>query len=377
MMNKKIFCILIALVGYTSYSQITDDKEILKIAANIEESITNNYLNYTNDLFDYQGFNKLFLAKSDDIIIQSFNRGFEEETKQSLKPGDIIQNEIGENGLYSFLAVKKSGEDTILIFQLLNNDGLNYHELYLSKSSGEYKITDIYNYSRYELLSESIGRIYYRSLFEIFPDKDKSRKLLNYKMIEKYEKKLTSLLIHEKFSQAFKKYCKIPEKYKNDKQLLLLAIKAASYTGETETEILLNRYFNVFNSDKRIYLLPIDGLFSIGVYQKPLVYLNELDKEVGGDPFLNFYRAKIQDEAGNTDLAEAYYTKLNNSLPDLQTGYFSLLELYIQNKNYIAAIGMLDKIESSFGYYKKDLETMLQDYSSFRNSNEFAQWANN
>jgi Tfp pilus assembly protein PilF len=376
-MKKRILVFCIVLTGYTGYSQKVSDNEILKIAYNIEESITNNYLKYINDLFDFQLFNELYLAINDDILVQSFNKGFVEEIKLNLDPGLWIKDEMGENGTYTFIGLKTKNNDTILVFQLLNDDGLNYHDFYVTRISGEISITDIYNYSRYELLSESIGNIYYRSLYSIFPEMDKLGKLNDYNTIDKHEQKLASLLLRGKFSQAYKKYNNLPEKYKNNKQLLLMAIKAASFTGNVETESVLQRYLNNFSADNRIYLLPVDGLFSTGKYELSLKYLDKLDQEVGGDPFLNFYRAKIQDEAGNISLAEIYYTQLNKSMPELQTGFFSLLELYILNEDYIAAIGVLDEIESSFGYYKKDLKFILQDYTNFYNSNEFVQWTEN
>jgi Tfp pilus assembly protein PilF len=376
-MKKRILVFCIVLTGYTGYSQKVSDNEILKIAYNIEESITNNYLKYINDLFDFQLFNELYLAINDDILVQSFNKGFVEEIKLNLDPGLWIKDEMGENGTYTFIGLKTKNNDTILVFQLLNDDGLNYHDFYVTRISGEISITDIYNYSRYELLSESIGNIYYRSLYSIFPEMDKLGKLNDYNTIDKHEQKLASLLLRGKFSQAYKKYNNLPEKYKNNKQLLLMAIKAASFTGNVETESVLQRYLNNFSTDNRIYLLPVDGLFSTGKYELSLKYLDKLDQEVGGDPFLNFYRAKIQDEAGNISLAEIYYTQLNKSMPELQTGFFSLLELYILNEDYIAAIGVLDEIESSFGYYKKDLKFILQDYTNFYNSNEFVQWTEN
>jgi hypothetical protein len=376
-MWKKSIIIVFILLYRLGVAQDNPANEITTIAENIEKSLENNYTLYIDKLFDIDLFGKQFMVQNEGADIASFNQSFIEEVKNNFGLGEIIREELGENGTYTFLTVKEKEKDTILVFQVLNYSGLNYHELYLSHISGKYKINDIYNYNRYELLSELMSRVYFQTLYEKFPKRGPTDNIYEQVMLEKYQHKISNLISKKKYLRALKKYYQLPSEIRNKKDILLLAIKAASYTGEKNTNEVLDTYLNIFYSDNRICLLPVDGLYMTGNYDKAIYYIDLLDKEVGGDPFLNYYRGKIENKAGNTQKAVWFYNQLNASMPDEETGYFSLLELYIKNNNYLAAIDVLERIESNFGYYKQDLEPLLQDYSSFRNSDEYSRWKEN
>jgi hypothetical protein len=376
-MWKKSIIIVFILLYRLGVAQDNPANEITTIAENIEKSLENNYTLYIDKLFDIDLFGKQFMVQNEGADIASFNQSFIEEVKNNFSLGEIIREELGENGTYTFLTVKEKEKDTILVFQVLNYSGLNYHELYLSHISGKYKINDIYNYNRYELLSELMSRVYFQTLYEKFPKRGPTDNIYEQVMLEKYQHKISNLISKKKYLRALKKYYQLPSEIRNKKDILLLAIKAASYTGEKNTNEVLDTYLNIFYSDNRICLLPVDGLYMTGNYDKAIYYIDLLDKEVGGDPFLNYYRGKIENKAGNTQKAVWFYNQLNASMPDEETGYFSLLELYIKNNNYLAAIDVLERIESNFGYYKQDLEPLLQDYSSFRNSDEYSRWKEN
>lgn len=376
-MLKKNIVIVFMLFHQLGLAQEKNDNEIITIAKNIEKSIENNYTPYVDKLFDLELFGKQFMLQNDEADIATFNQSFIKEAKNNFSLGETIREELGENGTYTFLTIKKNRKDTILVFQVLNYSGLNYHELYLSHISGKYKIKNIYNYTRYELLSELMSRVYFQTLYERFPKRGGTENIYEQVMVEKYQHKISNLISKKKYQSALKKYHQLPSEIKNKKAVMLLAIKASSFTGEKNTKEVLDTYLNIFHSDCRIYLLPVDGLYMTGNYDKAIYYIDLIDKEVGGDPFLNYYRGKIENKAGNIQKAVWFYNQLNASMPDEQTGYFSLLELYIENNNYLAAIDILERIELNFGYYKQDLEPMLQDYSGFRNSDEYSQWKEN
>ncbi len=376
-MLKKSIVMVFLLIYRLGTAQDNFENEITAIAENIEKSIENNYTPYIDNLFDMDLFGKQFMVQNEDADIAMFNHSFFEDAKNNFSLGELIREELGENGTYTFLTVKKNRKDTILVFQVLNYSGLNYHELYLSNVSGTYKIKNIYNYNRYELLSELMSRVYFQSFYEEFPQKGGTESIYEQIIVEKYQHKISNLIGKKKYQGALKKYYQLPAEIRNKKVVMLLAIKAASFTGEKNTSRVVDTFLNTFNSDYRICLLPVDGLYMTGSYNKAIYYIDLLDKEVGGDPFLNYYRGKIENKAGNIQKAVWFYNQLNTSMPDEQTGYFSLLELYIKNNNYLAAIDILERIESNFGYYKQDLEPMLQDYSSFRNSDEYSQWKEN
>jgi hypothetical protein len=254
----------------------------------------------------------------------------------------------------------------------LNSSGINYHEYSINKNGSEFYINDIYIYNNYNYLSCLFNDLYTETLYLSFGIKNNE-----HSDFIKAKIHLLSDVEKGKYKKAYKSWQVLPNEIKINRQILLLAIKASGNTDPADLTKILNIYNSANENDQRIYLLPVEDLINSEEYSKAFEYIEKFSTTVNYDPFLDYYRASMFRELGNTQKAEWVFNNMIAKMPKEQSGYFGLLELYIEELNYKNATDLLSRIENNFGLYKKDLSDLLINYSDFQCSNEFKNWYEN
>jgi tetratricopeptide (TPR) repeat protein len=287
--------------------------------------------------------------------------------------GAMIVDDIKQNGTYSFLRAYKKDGANYLLFRLFTNNGINYHEFEVKQDKDKFKIIDAYLFLSGEKMSETIARVY--NSFRLLNTASIADSLSYLQALSELEK-IKVLASKGKFSKAYKKWQTLPLSFMKDKLFLITGIQIASYLDDKTYLKAYNQFVSNFPNNSGKYLIPLDGLLIHKNYSMALACVDSLDNSLNNDPMLNYLRGNLLYEMGNYTEAAKKMSVLIESIPDFETGYYSLLGLYVKNKNYIEATQVLDKIVLTFNYYKDDFSPILKEYPDFINSEEYQVWLN-
>jgi tetratricopeptide (TPR) repeat protein len=177
-----------------------------------------------------------------------------------------------------------------------------------------------------------------------------------------------------KARKAYKKWVTLPDYVRYSKSNQLLGIVLA---GEQKRKTFFSAYIEFtehFPEEPGKYIIPLNGLIKYGFYQAALNMIDKLEEAVKNDPVLNIYRAEIYYKLGDVQRAEESLNTLIEELPDFETGYISLLGLYLNESSYGKATELLDKIMLTFDTTKEDLHHLYVNHPDFINSIEYRNW---
>jgi tetratricopeptide (TPR) repeat protein len=348
-------------------------KQLEKFALNIQESIENGNPSYLNLSFDIDAFLQKIITENSFPDDTAFNKGFQEGLHNNFDIGAMIVDEIKQNGKYSFLHLYQKEGTYFLLFRLFTNNGINYHEFEVKQDNDKFKIIDAYLFLSGEKMSETIARVY------------NSFRLLNsasapnsYKYLQALSElgEIKALASKGKYSKAYKKWQKLPSNFTEDKLFLMTGIQIASYLDDKTYLKTYNEFVLNYPNNTGKYLIPLNGFLVHKNYSMAMTCIDSLDKSLDNDPMLNYVRGNLLYEMGNYTEAAKKMSVLIESIPDFETAYYSLLSLYVKDKNYLEATHLLDKIVFTFNYYKDDFSPILKEYPEFINSKEYQAWLN-
>ncbi len=343
-----------------------------ELASYIETSVKNNNPYFINKAFNYKEFCKEISL--DKPSLDSFNLGFTIGIENSLDPGNIIINNFTPNSTYELISNQKTNNGILLIYRLIGPNGVDYHEYTLKPINNEWFITNIYFYFDAISLQTLVKQFYRANSQSYFPEMFSSVNIRNYKAEQKLVSRLAKLHHQGKYGKIINIWEKQPVILQNNEQIMHIALHALSI----ESPYAVDRYFKNTAIDPRkknqLAFTVIDGLYRNQEFNLSFKYIDKLDSVVGGDPYLDMFRASTYKAMEDIERSAWCFEELINNFPDDQSGYLSLLELYLENKKFIDATDVLNKITSQFGIYKTDLLSILEEYPGFTNSKEYADW---
>jgi hypothetical protein len=349
------------------------NNQFTKFASYIEQSIENGSPSFLNKSFDLDLFIQKIFDRYNPTGKTDFNEGFKKGFMNNFDLGVMIIDEIKENGSYTFLKSYNRDGNTYLLFRLLSDNGINYHELEVKEINGEVNITDIMLFHTGEKISETIGHIY-ESFVMSFSESNISFSERPNEYLEMQE--IKELWGQGKNKQAFKEWQNLPEKTRNQKAFLILGLQLSASIGNKLYLQVYNDYYRNFPENTSKYLIPIESLITTKNYTQALNCIDYLDKGLDSDPMLNYLRANILFEMGNRLEAANKLTLLIETIPDFEKSYFSLLNIYMKDKNYTEATHLLDKIIVNLNYYKDSMVVLLDEFPEFCKSKEYQTWIN-
>ena len=332
-------------------------------------------IDYINQLFDKTYILNQVIVKSDDSYVKNFNKGFESGLMQSFNYGKIITNELGDTGSFDFLRsrINEKGEYHLL-FRLSGDEGLNYHDYKLKEVEGEVKIVDVYFFMSGEYLSKTLKDGYNAALSN---KPNIITKLLKKTVADDFVKvlKIKNLLAEQKYQEAYKLYKTISSEIRKQKSLQLVGMQVAYYIDDATYQKEIEKYEKSFPNDPSLYLISIDGAFLKGNYDRVLNLIRKLDKAIGGDPYLDSFRANVFFAKGELETAMKYANQMLGNYPFYVESYTTKLSILVEQKNFKSALETLNSFYSMFGLEKQDMdEAMAVDYPELIKSSEYKEW---
>lgn len=376
---KKIL-ILLMLLGYgvsQAQLQAKDTTKYDYIGYTIDSTLYNGDKSYFNKTFSINALVEKVMIDSDDSSLKEFNKGFDSGLRRSFDFGQRLLDEIGESGSFDFLrsSINEKGEYHLL-FRLNGEDGLNYHDFLVEEYKGKTKIVDGYFFISGEYMSKTL-RDTYKSMLARKPSL--IDKIMKKTVVDDSNKvlKIKSLTAQGDFKKAYNLYESLSSDFKKQKSTQLIGLSIASSLDEATYQKIIKKYEESFPNDPSLYLVSIDGEFMRGNYNKVFSLINKLDNAVGGDDFLDLYRANTMYLKGDMNNATKYANRLLVNYPFYPDSYTTLMSIYIDQKKYIKAINTLADFYTTFELDKEEMkEAIAEDYPEFVKTKEYKDWLN-
>lgn len=366
--------LFIAIKSISGDIEVVSDPNIEKaqhLGNNIEESIENNNPSYINNLFDLEKFLKNSIPEAEGPLEEAFYEGFTREFQKSFDLGISIINELGTGGEYSFLDAYVIDNSYYLLFRMLSQQTVNYHEYKLELNHDEFAVIDIYNYYSGSSMSEILTGVYEGGCLYISgsgpEQKQKLRSIIKLNKISEYSSA-------GKYKKAMKQWFKVPADLRTEKSYLSEGIKVAKFLDKETFQKVYTQYIDNFPEEGGKYLIALEALSYQQQSKEAIECLEKLDVFLHTDPMLNLIRANLYYELEDKSKAVGYLKDLISTNPEYEIAYISLLGIYLEEKKYVDATQLLDQILFTFNGYKEDLQPILGEFPEFLNSTEYTSW---
>jgi tetratricopeptide (TPR) repeat protein len=290
--------------------------------------------------------------------------------------GEEICKTVQDSGSYVLLSVRQVDREHRALFRIVGENGLNYHDLLLSESDdGRVEIHDMFIYSLGEWVSQTARRGFLPlaaqlkkgSLDRVEPGEnlylDNIPNIL----------KMQSYYQSEEFDDALAVFYAMPDELKQNRNILMVRFAVAAQVGGVEYDAAMLDLKNTFPGDPSLDLVLIDHYFNRREYDQALRIVDRIDRNVGGDPYLDFMRANVLFAGGRTTEARKAARRAIEHEPELQDPYWTLVTISLDEKEFVETARLLDQIEGQLGIIIGDL-SMVPEYAEFMKSDAYTAW---
>ena len=319
----------------------------------IDSAIRNKKSNYFNSLLSEKAFIDKVAKVSGTKISSGLTDGIKTALKQS-DLGDKIIVAIRANGTYELVKQYEKEKVQHLIFRLYSDGGLNYHDFELSKRDGKVSIGDIYIYLSGEDLSKTIA-----DLFTSFSVNDKNASREKMAQVEKI-KKMKEMIERNENENALKYYNSLPADLKNQRTIRLMHIMLCSQMDNDTYMKAVDDYLILYPNEPNMHLMMVDTYILRKEYAKALESINNIDKLINTDPFLDYLRALMYNMMEKPAEARALLEKLHRNMPGFGNGSIELIANYIDAGDDSKARELIKEYEANKDYDQSLLDNYLE-----------------
>lgn len=302
-------------------------------------------------------------------------RGFEIGVSAGLdQMTTAISDNMKKGGKYTFLHLHMVDGELRAMFRMTGPTGLNYHDLVLQVHEPDtVRIIDLHMATTGELISAS----YHRLLLPLVAGATKGANA-NLTQDERdyvdnigQVKDVSQKLLAKDYAGVHAIYESLPESLQKEQVLMLYNLQSLARIDKKQFVDAMDRYEKAFPDSPSLSLLRIDSTAMAQDWTGLLSTLDKLDKQVGGDPFLNVFRVKALQGLGRSDEALAAGEACLKADPHCAEAYVALLHALAAQKNWP---GTADMMERMLAYTGKFLPTMTSDadFSEFIQTPEFS-----
>ncbi|MFA7235827.1 MAG: tetratricopeptide repeat protein [Phycisphaeraceae bacterium] len=253
--------------------------------------------------------------------------------------GDQIVKQLRDGaGHYRFVHARQIGGQWKVLFRMTSKGGLNYHNMHLSAGKdGKIRIADMDVAFMGEAMTQTLRR-------RLLPSVASANRSVLQRLIgseSAYVTHLTDIGNMEraaaqgKFDEALKHYQALPVVLQRDQALMAMGAVYAQRMNNMDLYLqLLQNYTKLFPKAANADLMSIDAYFLQKQWDKVLAAVDRLDKKLGGDPYLDLYRANVAIQKNESDKAAKLLEKVVVSDPSMPDAYYSLIDLAMAGKQW-------------------------------------------
>jgi hypothetical protein len=255
------------------------------------------------------------------------------------------------------------------LFRMYGSEGLNYHDFEMVEVNGKTKALDLNVMYTGENLSKTL-RDFFLSSGALGSDKEVNEALDKINATND----VRSLLQNGDIAEARAAYDALDEAMKKSKAVASLDIEIAALEGDSIYGAKLQAYNEKFPNVVGAELMALDVHWVNGEFTEAMRCLDRMDSKLGGDPFLDYYRASVSIDLENYAESIKYLDKLKKAgYAKFADYYFVEALAHIGLKDYDSVIKSFNALTSNFNITSWDL--MMHDFGSdFMESSEFNTW---
>ncbi|MCY2963172.1 MAG: hypothetical protein NT069_05875 [Planctomycetota bacterium] len=290
--------------------------------------------------------------------------------------GQVIRSAT-TGGSYTLVKIHEVGNDMRALFRMVLPDdaGFNYHDYVLKRVGDAVKVADIYIYGSGELLTSTMRRAMIISAATQGPEwlKGLTGRDLDMAKAAKIVREYSDLAAKPDAEGVLALYAKLPKSVQGEKGVLLVRLYAATLIDEATQAKAMADIRKADPKDFAGDMQCLSSYLSSQRYDEFQKVVSRLNKEVGGDPYLNVVlagmRVELQEYAAARKLLEAA-VDADETLID---AWWSLVTVSLREKKFDKAIECLNKLATDFNVDVGDV-TRNPEYADFVKSKEYSKW---
>jgi hypothetical protein len=355
--KKYLLLAVLATSTLTGMAQPISDARALEAGKALEKAAATGDANTINHFLSADSLLENVHQKSkwlqDPKVLASFKSTF----IPTMNNGNFARQILASirNGNYSLLREYDDHGTKHLLFRMFGDGGLNYHDYKLVPAGDSVKAGDFYTYSLDEWTSAQIAR-----LADIMgqgnnPSEDAQN-------IEK----ITQEMNKQEYAAVKQSYEQLEKKYQHNKAIQLIYIHACYHIDLGLYQKALEDYSTTFPDAASSYLMMLDLYYMQKEYAKGISAIDKLDKVVGGDPFLDYYRGNIYRLMNKQAEATACYEKVYRYDPTLKVNVLKLAGQYAAAEEKEKAQKIIATYMQTPGYHIGDLNTLYDQYPGLK-----------
>ena len=290
--------------------------------------------------------------------------------------GNLLNNLSA--GDYRFLSVEETPEGATAHMRLIPPDGsLNYHRLTIGRNAGQQPVAvDVYVYVTGEPLSHTLGRM----VGQLSGGSEADSLAVAQGM-----QRASSALQAGKPATAEAILSALPPRWQKQKSIMQMRIVAANGVAAQKLQAgkpignayrrAVEAFQTTFPKADNLPLLLMDYHFLKQDYPKTAKAVDQLDQQVGGDPYLNLFRANIAIGQNDAEAARGFVETLIKALPDkAPEGYGILLDQAIETQNHVETTRILKALEGETPVRFPIDFNKAEPFANYMASPEYEKW---
>lgn len=215
--------------------------------------------------------------------------------------------------------------------------GVNYYQLELDKRNNAIRVADIYLYLAGEKMSETLG-----SALEMLMETPSSSAVTKVSEMKQHMR-------DQEWQQARDVLQSLPATMRKRKPIMLTEVLIASELGDDAYVAAMDAYTKSFPDDPSVTLIQIDRFLLRKQYDQALATVEKLDKQLGGDPYLELLRVDAYVGMGKHAEAVTAGKRGVAAEPTLEHLWWALLSAQAAAGQFKEALPTLDTLKEKFG----------------------------
>ncbi len=290
--------------------------------------------------------------------------------------GNLLKNLSA--GDYRFLSVEETADGATAHMRLIPADGsLNYHRLTIGRNTDQKAVAvDVYVYVTGEPLSHTIGRM----VGQLSGGSE-----VDTLAVAQGMQRASAALQASKPATAEAILSALPPRWQKQKSIMQMRIMAANGVAAQKLQAgkpIGNAYRKAveafqtrFPKADNLPLILINYHFLEQDFPKAAKAVDQLDQQVGGDPYLNLIRANIAVGQNDAQAARGFVETLIKALPDkAPEGYGILLDQAIEIQNHVETTRILKALEAETPVRFPFDFNKAEPFAAYMASPEYEKW---
>ena len=261
--------------------------------------------------------------------------------------------------------------------QIPPDGSLNYHRLTIGRNADQQPVAvDVYVYVTGEPLSHTLGRM----VGQLSGGSEASSLAVAQGM-----QRASAALQAGKPATVEAILSNLPPRWQKHKSIMQMRIMAANGVAAQKMQAgkpignayrqAVEAFQTTFPKADNLSLLLMDYHFLKQDYPKTAKAVDQLDQQVGGDPYLNLIRAKIAIGQNDAEAARGFVETLIKALPDKATeGYGILLDQAIEIQNHVETTRILKALEAETPVRFPIDFNKAEPFADYMASPEYEKW---